>query len=288
MATIFKLTKAQKVLENQEESRKKKDKKSIYKQRVLIMASRGINHRQRHLMNDLTTLLPHFKKESKFDQKFQLSIINELAELNNCNNCVFFEVRKRQDLYLWTAKAPNGPSIKFHVLNIHTMNELKMTGNCLKGSRSILSFDKKFDSEPHWILIKEVFTHIFGVPKNARRVKPFVDHVVSFTIADNRIWFRNFQIVEKDPITTDKKNSNKKDISLVEIGPRFVLNVIRIFEGSFCGATIYSNPGFVSPNQVRRDIRIAKSGRYKTRMMARNERQIKLENSELPEDTPSE
>ena len=41
-----------------------------------------------------------------------------------------------------------------------------------------------------------------------------------------------------------------KDISLVEIGPRFVLNVIRIFEGSFRGATVYANPEFVSPTMV--------------------------------------
>jgi ribosome biogenesis protein BRX1 len=40
------------------------------------------------------------------------------------------------------------------------MDELKMTGNCLKGSRPILSFDKNFESEPHLILIKEVFTHV--------------------------------------------------------------------------------------------------------------------------------
>lgn len=31
--------------------------------------------------------------------------------------------------------------------------------------------------------------------------------------------------------------------SLIEIGPRFVLTPIRIFEGAFSGATVYSNPG---------------------------------------------
>lgn len=33
-----------------------------YKQRVLVLSSRGITQRQRHLMNDLTGLLPHSKK----------------------------------------------------------------------------------------------------------------------------------------------------------------------------------------------------------------------------------
>lgn len=32
-------------------------------------------------------------------------------------------------------------------------------------------------------------------------------------------------------------------MKLVEIGPRFVLTPIRIFEGAFSGTTVYSNPG---------------------------------------------
>jgi hypothetical protein len=37
-------------------------KKKRNKQRVLLLSSRGITHRMRHLMNDLETLLPHVKK----------------------------------------------------------------------------------------------------------------------------------------------------------------------------------------------------------------------------------
>ena len=37
-------------------------KKPRNKQRVLMLSSRGINHRMRHLMNDLEVLLPHVKK----------------------------------------------------------------------------------------------------------------------------------------------------------------------------------------------------------------------------------
>jgi ribosome biogenesis protein BRX1 len=32
------------------------------KQRVLLLSSRGVTHRMRHLMNDLEVLLPHVKK----------------------------------------------------------------------------------------------------------------------------------------------------------------------------------------------------------------------------------
>jgi len=51
----------------------------------------------------------------------------------------------------------------------------------------------------------------------------------------------------------------------VEIGPRFVLTPIVIQEGSFGGPIIYENKEFVSPNQVRSEIRLKKAGRYNAR-----------------------
>ena len=87
-------------------------------------------------------------------------MVNELADLSSCNNALFFEARRHQDLYMWASKTPNGPSARFHVLNSHTMDELKMTGNCLKGSRPIVCFDSEFDSQPHWRVIKELLMHV--------------------------------------------------------------------------------------------------------------------------------
>ena len=66
------------------------------------------------------------------------------------------------------------------------MEELHFTGNCLKGSRPILSFDASFDKESYLRVLKEMFLHIFGVPKASRKVKPFVDHVMGFTLADGK------------------------------------------------------------------------------------------------------
>ncbi|KAI9203418.1 Brix domain-containing protein [Polychytrium aggregatum] len=251
------------------------------RQRVLILSSRGITHRFRHLMNDLNVLMPHSKKDSKFDSKSNLDELNELAELANCNNCIFFEVRKHTDLYMWMSKTPNGPSVKFNVQNVHTMDELRMTGNCLKGSRPILSFDSNFDSAPHFQLLKEMFTQIFGTPKSSRKIKPFIDHVLSFSIADNRIWFRNFQVVEKEAV---KGKGKDKEITLAEIGPRFSLSIMRIFDRSFGGATLYENPHFVSPNHVRRLERIDKSIEYKARAMASEALAEKKQKTKMPED----
>ncbi|KAJ3866244.1 Brix domain-containing protein [Lentinula novae-zelandiae] len=243
------------------------------KQRVLLLSSRGVTHRMRHLMNDLEVLLPHVKKDSKLDSKSQLQLLPELADLNNCNNTLYFEARRHEDLYLWAAKMPNGPSIKMHVQNVHTMDELKMTGNCLKGSRGLLSFDKNFDETEWGKLTKELFTHIFGVPPTARKAKPFVDHILTFSIVDQKIWFRNFQMIEKDPLAPN----GPLQMTLVEIGPRFVLTPIRIFEGAFGGATVYSNPEFVTPAAVRTAIRREQGKKYNVRKDAEQASSIRKE-----------
>jgi len=98
--------------------------------------------------------------DSKLDSKNHLHLLPELADLHSCNNTLYFETRRHEDLYLWAAKTPNGPSIKLHVQNVHTMDELKMTGNCLKGSRGILSFDAAFEETEWGRLTKELFTHV--------------------------------------------------------------------------------------------------------------------------------
>ena len=161
------------------------------------------------------------------------------------------------------------------------MSELHFPGNCLKGSRPILSFDATFSSQPHLLVIKELLTHIFGVPQGARKTKPFVDHVMGFTIADGKIWIRCYQISETAISKADASKENGVDaagvtsktskkpgetkISLVEIGPRFVLTPIVILESSFGGPVIYENKEFVSPNQIRSDLRLSKAGRYNSR-----------------------
>ena len=163
------------------------------------------------------------------------------------------------------------------------MDELNFTGNCLKGSRPILSFDASFDTAPHLRLIKELLLHVFGVPKRSRKTKPFIDHVMGFTIADGKIWVRCYQVNESEPekgkasenqtVTSDqdavksskKQTSKQTNINLIEIGPRFVLTPIVILQSSFGGPVIYENKEFVSPNQIRSDLRRAKAGRYNWR-----------------------
>ncbi|GAV06560.1 hypothetical protein RvY_16526 [Ramazzottius varieornatus] len=239
------------------------------KQRVLIFSSRGIGYRDRHLMNDFKTVMPHSKSESKMNKKEKLVQINEAAEMKNANHVLYFESRKKKDLYLWAANTPDGPSAKFLVENIHTMDELKMTGNCLKGSRPIVSFDKTFDTVPHLSLLRELFIQIFGTPNGHPKSQPFIDRVMTFSIADNRIWIRNFQIVEEDG-------------ALAEIGPRLTLNLIKIFEGSFRGECLYENPLYVSPNLNRRQAKLAAAGKYINRVSEKLEREERKPETAYP------
>lgn len=74
-------------------SKESSDKtKHINRQRLLVISSRGITYRHRHLIQDLLALLPHARKEPKFDSKKNLHQLNEVAELYNCNNIFFLNV----------------------------------------------------------------------------------------------------------------------------------------------------------------------------------------------------
>nr|AEE62983.1 unknown [Dendroctonus ponderosae] len=230
-----------------------KKRKWTNKQRVLIFATRGINHRDRHLMEDIKKLMPHHKPEAKMERSKTLSVVNEMCEMKNCNKALMFEGRKKQDLYMWLSNVPNGPSVKFLVENVSTMAELKLTGNCLRGSRPLLSFDPTFETEPQYKLLKELLAQVFGVPKHHPKSQPFFDHIYTFCILDKRIWFRNFQILSEDG-------------AVAEIGPRFVLNPVKLFSGSFGGVPLWENSHYVSPARYRQQVRLDAKSKYVNRV----------------------
>lgn len=115
----------------------------------------------------------------------------------------------------------------------------------LTADRKLITFSscfyslQKFDKEPHYALLKELFTQVstqdglnvrdvrcvlyvwklsrlyiwvfkfkknnhcawlvqtFATPRYHPKSQPFVDHVFTFTIAENRIWFRNYQVTSQ-------------------------------------------------------------------------------------------
>ena len=222
------------------------------KQRVLFLPFRGLSYRDRHLMKDLISLMPHSKTESKMRRGESLYSANEVAEMKNCNKVLLFEGRKKGDLYMWMSDTARGPSAKFQVENVHTAAQLKMTGNCLKGSRPLLSFDMAFNApdKPHLQILKELFVQTFGIPKNYPKSQPFYDRVYTFSLIDDKIWFRHYQILPEE------------DGSLAEIGPRFVLNPIKVFNSSFSGETLWENPRYMTPTASRQLLKKMKAGKY--------------------------
>lgn len=257
--------------------------------RILMLTSRGVSFRHRHLLTDLSSLLPHSVRDTKLDTKSNNnynSALNSLADLHSCNYVFFLESRSHktaQDLYLWLAKAPNGPTVKFHVSNIHTMAELGFGGNVLKGGRGVVVFDKSFDEtltvsgKENVGLIREMLRGVFCVPsKGVRGLKPFIDRVVGIYGLDGKIWIRVYEIREGTKDTAEDKLDDDTGVKLVEVGPRFVLTPIVILEGSFGGPVIFENKMYVSPNMVRREARLKKQSKYTQRTFDRSDRRRKI------------
>ena len=51
-------------------------------------------------------------------------------------------------------------------------------------------------------------------------------------------------------IVYNKEDKDLDDVELVEIGPRFLMNPIKIFDGCMSGSTLFLNNKFKSPNAV--------------------------------------
>ena len=98
------------------------NKNWVNKTRTLIVASRGVSHQERHLVNDLINLIPNSKKECKIERDIASEELNNICYMHSCKFCIYFEHRKRE-LVMWLFKSPGGPLAKFAVTNIHALNE---------------------------------------------------------------------------------------------------------------------------------------------------------------------
>jgi ribosome biogenesis protein BRX1 len=140
------------------------------KKKVMVLCSRGVTSAYMELMEDVMKLLPHHRKDPKFDKKEPLTSLVDIAELGGCKLVLYFEARKMKDLYMWAGHVGDaGPSAKFLVQQIRPMRDLRLTGNCLLGSRPILSFDGSFSATPHLQLVRRLLTGLFAPPKGHPR-----------------------------------------------------------------------------------------------------------------------
>ena len=244
----------------------------INKTRTLIVASRGVSHQERHLVNDLINLIPNSKKECKIERDIASEELNNICYMHSCKFCIYFEHRKRE-LVMWLFKSPGGPLAKFAVTNIHALNEIKLMGNCIKYSRPLISFDKSFDESEHLKLLKEMFLQTFNSPKGHPKTKPFYDHQICFYNIDNQIFIRVYQILNE--IKEKFTNADQEEkIQLLEIGPRFSLKLIRIFSDSLGGKTLYLNKNYISPGVII----TRKAYNFKKRQIKEQTEKIDLQN----------
>jgi len=240
------------------------------KKKLLVLSSRGVTAAFVELMEDLMKLLPHSKKEPKFDKSSPVSEIGEIADDRGCRFALYFEARKMKDLYLWMGATEGGPSAKFLVSGIRPLRDMRLTGNCLLGSRPILSFDAGFDDAPQRRVLKQLLTDVFSPPKGHPNSKPFHDHVLHFGWSDGKVAVRHYQVV---PPLHDK---SKEGDSLVEIGPRFTLTPIKLFEGLFGGETLYMSGTYVTPNTVRAERKRKRSSKTLAHVQAKEARRERV------------
>lgn len=216
---------------------------AVNRQKCLVLGSRNINGRDRHLLTDLRNLMPHSREHAKLATTDDMGDhLTELCTLHHCNSLMFIEAHRHDVAFLWLAQAPAGPSVKFQLGNVHTADELRMAGNCLKYSRPLLHFDHEFESVPHLRVVKSLMQLAFNTPRYHPKSKPFVDHILSFFFLDGHVWFRNYQIVD----------NGSSAPSLMEIGPRFTLQPIVILNGCCRGSVLWKNPDAESPTEVRK------------------------------------
>lgn len=144
----------------------------------------------------------------------------------------------------------------------------------------MLHFDKHFNETSFLKLTKSLLTQAFGTPRNHPKSKPFHDHIMCFYWLDRKIWFRHYQIA---PETPDKPDDPEAQI-LTEIGPRFVLDPIRIMAGSFGGPTLYANAFYMSPTALRSQAKQMVKSSYKRRLTMQADRKQSMKDNRAEED----
>ena len=259
---------------------------------VLVLGTRGLKARHRHLMRDLLRLLPHGVPGSKLDTSEDgLAGVVSACEDADCSAALLLDARDGQRLFMWAASCPNGPSAMFRVRNVHTVAELNLEAHRCAGVRNLLSFDASFETSANRKVIKALLVNALSVPRGAaKRVATAssgpsssatedgeddgegeeeeeegeeeeeeqgeeeddepaakvprteasssssattverVKHVLSFTWVDERIWLRVYRIGH------DKIG----EMEAIEIGPRLVLEPVRIIASAFGGAILHS------------------------------------------------
>ena len=77
------------------------------------------------------------------------------------------------------------------------------------------------------------------------------------------------------------KKQELDKMTLVEVGPRFCLNPVRIFAGSFGGASLFVNGNYISPNEIRAKEKKQNSKKYGMKVKAKKKRKRHMAENEV-------
>ena len=137
---------------------------------VLVLGTRGLKARHRHLMQDILRLLPHGRPGAKLDaQESGLRGVVSACEEANCSSALLLDARDPHRLYLWAAGTPDGPSAMLRVQNVHTVAELNLAVRRCANVRNLLAFDSSFEVSAERRVLRALLTRIFAVPRGAVR-----------------------------------------------------------------------------------------------------------------------
>ena len=221
----------------------------------LVASTRGIRARHRHLMRDLTRLLPHGLPHSKVDtDEAGLGGMAALCEENDCSTSLLLDARDPRRLYMWVGGCPDGPTAMFRVMNIHTVAELKLEARRVLGARNVVVFDSSFGQTADRRVMRALLSRAFAVPRRHRgdgggsggggsgdaagsagasgAKHAAARHSVSFSWLDGRVWMRVYRIQEAV--------GGGGVLDVAEIGPRLVLAPVRIIASGFGGAVLHA------------------------------------------------
>lgn len=233
--------------------------------KTVLIGNRGMGSNTRKLLQELNTLLPHSKKESKFEgSRKELGGLIEICELSNSEYCAYFQ-EGRDSIFLHLAST-KGPSAKYELASVFRADEQGFDGNSSKATRPLLMFSPYFFNSTEGNVHRALLSHIFGAPLNHRKVRPYFDRIFYFVYSKDGIMFRNYEI--------------QSDFTTKEIGPRFVLVPKMIQEGPFIGKIMWkAAANEITPSQVQNMKKAAFGSKLKARMVRSSVLEEKKSNS---------
>ncbi|CAL6025003.1 Ribosome_biogenesis protein Brix [Hexamita inflata] len=214
--------------------------------RVLSIYNKHILADHLALKRDYEKLCPHTKLEFKFDESEPLSHLQVLAHKRGCDTIIYWETRRRKDLFLYLSVMPSGPTMKFHVMNIKTSKSMRFEGNFAQRTRPLLNFSAEFDSTPEMSIAKELLKRTFSTPNMHFKMAPFLDHLFQFAVLKENMQFE-FHAYGFD--FNDKVKEN--DVNVKEAGPYFIMTPVSIQAGCFAGEIIWENEKYLNSKQMR-------------------------------------